>query len=123
MTRPTPLPGPAAHEGGASDATDPANLSGSVPVGVPTVAEIADLTRRLRGLTTAGRDADPAERAAFLADKRALLARISFGARDDAEATGTDADLADYLSSGAAGDRSDVRRHADDADAETDGAW
>lgn len=42
----------------------------------PTVAEIAALTARLRMLSTQGRNADPAERAAFLADKDALLARI-----------------------------------------------
>jgi hypothetical protein len=43
----------------------------------PSVAEVAALTARLRALTAAGRDADPAERAAFLADKDALLARIA----------------------------------------------
>lgn len=42
----------------------------------PTIDEIADLSRRLRALSAAGRDADPAERAAFLADKDALIARI-----------------------------------------------
>lgn len=42
----------------------------------PTIAEIAALTRRLRELSAQGRDADPAERAAFLAEKDALLARI-----------------------------------------------
>jgi hypothetical protein len=42
----------------------------------PSVAEIAALTRRLRALSAAGRTADPDERAAFLADKAALLARI-----------------------------------------------
>jgi hypothetical protein len=47
------------------------------PGGPPTVAEIASLTARLRELTTPGRAADPAERAAFLADKDALLARIA----------------------------------------------
>jgi hypothetical protein len=40
----------------------------------PTIREIAALTARLRTLT--GPDFDPAERAAFLADKAALLARI-----------------------------------------------
>jgi len=44
--------------------------------GPPTVREIADLTARLRTLTTAGHTADPDERTAFLADKTALLARI-----------------------------------------------
>lgn len=42
----------------------------------PTVREIAELTARLRALSARGREADPAERAAFLADKRALLDRI-----------------------------------------------
>jgi hypothetical protein len=42
----------------------------------PTVREIAELTARLRELTARGREADPIERAAFLADKRALLDRI-----------------------------------------------
>jgi hypothetical protein len=46
----------------------------------PSVREIAALTARLRALTTRGREADPGERAAFLADKQALLARI-----DDSE--------------------------------------
>lgn len=43
----------------------------------PSIAEVAALTRRLRELSTAGRDVDPAERAAFLADKDALIARIT----------------------------------------------
>jgi len=42
----------------------------------PTIAEIAALTRRLRELSAQGRDADPVERAGFLAEKDALLARI-----------------------------------------------
>lgn len=42
-----------------------------------SAAEIADLTRRLRVLSEAGRDADARERAEFLADKRALLDRIT----------------------------------------------
>ncbi len=42
----------------------------------PSIREIADLTLWLRELSNAGRDADPAERAAFLADKDALIARI-----------------------------------------------
>lgn len=44
--------------------------------GRPTIAEIAALTRRLREVSAQGRDADPVERAAFLAEKDALLARI-----------------------------------------------
>jgi predicted RNA-binding Zn ribbon-like protein len=43
---------------------------------VPSIREIAELTARLRRLSVAGRDADPAERAVFLADKAALIARI-----------------------------------------------
>jgi hypothetical protein len=42
----------------------------------PTVAEIAALTARLRTLSQAGRDADPAEVDRFLADKHELLDRI-----------------------------------------------
>lgn len=45
--------------------------------GRPSVAEVAALTRRLRELSTPGRAVDPEERAAFLADKDALLARIT----------------------------------------------
>jgi hypothetical protein len=40
------------------------------------VAEIADLTRRLRRVEQAGPAADPGEREEFLAAKRELLARI-----------------------------------------------
>jgi hypothetical protein len=43
----------------------------------PSVAEIAALTARLRALSNAGPDADPQERARFLAEKDALLARIA----------------------------------------------
>lgn len=43
----------------------------------PTAREIADLAARLRALAAAGAHADPAERAAVLADKQALLARIA----------------------------------------------
>lgn len=52
----------------------------------PSVAEIAALTRRFRELSAPGRTVDPTERAAFLADKDALLARIT---------DTTDADTAD----------------------------
>jgi hypothetical protein len=40
------------------------------------VAEIAELTAQLRRMTKAGSSADPAERAAYLAAKREILARI-----------------------------------------------
>lgn len=53
----------------------------------PSVAEIAALTRRLRELSAPGRAVDPGERAAFLADKDALIARIT----DTHAATDTDA--------------------------------
>lgn len=63
-----------------------ASAPGSVE---PTVQEIADLTARLRALTRRDPGADPvqdaAERAAFLADKDALLARIT--ATDHTEAS------------------------------------
>lgn len=42
----------------------------------PSVVEVAALTRRLRELSNQGRHADPGERAVFLADNQALLARI-----------------------------------------------
>lgn len=57
--------------------TDP-----SRPGGAPTVREIAELTSRLREISARGRDVDPAERAAFLADKDALLARIAHANHD-----------------------------------------
>jgi hypothetical protein len=44
---------------------------------LPSVAEIAALTARLRALSNAGAAADPTERARFLADKDRLLDRIS----------------------------------------------
>ena len=47
----------------------------------PTVAEIAALTARLRELSHAGAAPDTAERARFLADKDALIARINAAAR------------------------------------------
>ncbi|QJY45542.1 hypothetical protein [Pseudonocardia broussonetiae] len=53
----------------------------------PSVAEIAALTRRLWELSTPGRAVDPGERAAFLADKDALITRIT----DSNAATDTDA--------------------------------
>ena len=56
---------------------------------VPSVREIAELTARLRRLSAAGRYADPAEQAAFLADKDALIARI--------EAANRRADAADEV--------------------------
>ena len=52
----------------------------------PTVAEIADLTARLRALSHAGAAADPVERARFLADKDALIDRITANQRSDARA-------------------------------------
>jgi len=42
----------------------------------PSIREIAELTARLRDLTGPDANRDPAVRAAFLADKDALLARI-----------------------------------------------
>ncbi len=49
----------------------------------PTVAEIAALTARLRALSNAGAATDPAERARFLADKDALIDRITAAERTD----------------------------------------
>lgn len=51
----------------------------------PSIREIADLTARLRTLTARRRDVDPPERAAFLTDKAALLARIP---RPDTDGSG-----------------------------------
>lgn len=50
----------------------------------PTAREIADLTARLRQLSTPGRHADPDELAAFLDDKHALLDRIAAAGRGSA---------------------------------------
>jgi hypothetical protein len=55
---------------------EPAMTSRSNP-DLPTTAEIAALTARLRELSRAAASADAAERARFLADKDALIARIS----------------------------------------------
>ena len=54
---------------------------------LPTTAEIADLTARLRELSSAGAAADAAERARFLADKDALIARITAAAQPRRPAT------------------------------------
>lgn len=48
---------------------------GHASTGVPSVAEVAALTRRLRTLSHGG--GSEAERAEFLADKADLLARIT----------------------------------------------
>lgn len=53
--------------------------------GAPTIREIAELTARLRELSAPGRRVDPRERAAFLTDKDALVARIT-DAQDDPSA-------------------------------------
>lgn len=50
---------------------------GGGPAAPPSIAEVAALLRRLRALSEAGHPVDPRERAAFLADKAALLARIN----------------------------------------------
>jgi hypothetical protein len=55
----------------------------AVPSDSPSVREIAELIGRLRQLTTAGPDADPAERAAFLANKDDLIERITNADRTD----------------------------------------
>ena len=59
-------------------------MTDTTPGGPPSVAEIAALTSRLRALSNAGAAADPAERARFLADKDALIERITGGQRADA---------------------------------------
>ncbi|MBN9102337.1 MAG: hypothetical protein J0I49_30195 [Pseudonocardia sp.] len=59
--------------------TSPAHPDRPTP---PSVREIAALTARLRELSARGRDVDEADRAAFLVDKDALLARIPHAATD-----------------------------------------
>lgn len=80
-----------------------------------TIEEIAELTKRLRGLSIAGAGTDEAERAAFLADKDALLARI---AAEDADVAARMAE--NRLHAAAESDEQEragrlTRRHADDA--------
>lgn len=88
----------------------------SHPDDAPSIREIGDLVARLRQLTTAGADADPAERAAFLADKQALIARIEAANRADAK----DATVADGCATGSE-DRTDGQAVATDNNAGTDG--
>jgi predicted RNA-binding Zn ribbon-like protein len=64
----------------------------------PSIREIADLTARLQRLSAAGRDADPADRVAFLADKDALIARITTA--DQADRDGDSGDTADRPEAG-----------------------
>ena len=68
----------------------------------PSVAEIAALTARLRALSNAGPDADPQERARFLADKDALLARIAAQEPHPADAGDPWADYRTYTPTQAA---------------------
>ncbi len=63
----------------------------NTPSDRPSIAEIAAFTRRLRDLSQAGRDADPADRERFLTDKRALFDRIT---ADRPPARGRDAAFA-----------------------------
>src|SRR4051794_15538859 len=60
----------------------------------PSIRQIAALTARLRRLSAAGRDADPAGRAAFLADKDALIARIEAATHRAGTPAGTPAGTA-----------------------------
>lgn len=80
----------------------------------PSIREIAELTARLRRLSAAGRDADPNEREAFLADKDALIARIenAAGHRPDT------ADDAETDTAGWTGEPQDAERAATDDDGE-----
>lgn len=55
------------------------------PDPLPSIREIAELTVRLRRLSAAGCDADPAERAVILADKDALIARIPVDQADQVD--------------------------------------
>jgi hypothetical protein len=61
----------------------------AVPPSTPSIREVAELIARLRHLSAGRRDADPAERAAFLADKDVLIERITAHRTDrDADTTG-----------------------------------
>lgn len=72
----------------------------------PTAREIARLTARLRQLSTPGRCVDPGERAAFLADKHALLDRIA-----DAERAPVSAEADEVVSYREAADRLTAMGH------------
>lgn len=69
--------------------TNPTNPGRGRPAR-PTVREIAALTARLRELSARGAGADPAERAAFLADKDALIDRITAALPDTPAPAGID---------------------------------
>ena len=62
---------------------------------MPSIREIAELTARLRRLSAAGRNVDPAERAAFLSDKDALIARIKAATHRAGTPAGTAVEAAD----------------------------
>lgn len=82
--------------------------------GGPSIQEIADLVARLRALSAAGASGDAAERAAFLADKDALLARIAAAdKRRGLPASARDADDDDVVD--ASGDPLEQARRAVDA--------
>lgn len=53
------------------------------PAPAPSPAQIADLLSWARRLSTAGASADPAQRAAYLAAKADLLARIADAQADE----------------------------------------
>ena len=67
-------------------------MTPTVPRDAPSIREITDLIARVRHLTPVGCHADLAERAAFLADKEALIARITltWAVRDADTATYAD---------------------------------
>lgn len=63
---------PSAPDGAGRAVAKAAESVRRLPTGRVSTREVADLVARLRGIT----HADPAERAGFLADKRALVERI-----------------------------------------------
>lgn len=65
-------------------------MTPAVPPDTPSIREITELTARLRRLSAAGRDAEPAERAAFLAEKDALIERITSSNSTDRDTAGTE---------------------------------
>lgn len=65
-------------------------MTPAAPTDPPSIREITELIARLRRLSAAGRGADPADRAAFLADKDALIERITGNQADRATDTAID---------------------------------
>lgn len=78
---------PADNPAEATGAGEPAHTPGVDRPDIPTMREITDLLTRLRAVSGRGAGADPTERAAFLADKHALIARIEAAQADTGRET------------------------------------